>query len=126
MSREDRKIAGFDMAFDKSPQRIQCIADNSAKAKINHSDGYPGYRDVIYAGRHSWRTDKDETYTVEGVNSDLRHYIPFLRRRSKCFLRSLRTGLIVLTIFVYAYNAFCEAKKQYPKYKNSFYLTSFL
>ena len=126
MSRKDRKILGFDIAFDKSLQRIQEIADTSPKAQINHSDGLPAYRGVIYWGKHYYHFDKSETYTVEGINSDLRHYIPFLRRRSKCFLRSLKTGMTILRIFVYAYNKFCGEKMRYPKYREHYYLTQFI
>ena len=92
MSRNPRKILGFDIAEDKEAKRIQEIVDSSAKANVYHSDGLHAYRDVIYWGEHHYHLDKSETYTVEGINSDLRHYIPFLRRRSKCFLRSLKTA----------------------------------
>ena len=82
VSRSPRKILGFDIAEDKEAKRIQMLVDNSPKADIYHSDGYLGYRDVSYYGKHFYHYDKSETYTVEGVNSDLRHYIPFLRRKS--------------------------------------------
>jgi len=117
---------GFDIAEDKEPARIQKIVDDSADAKIYHTDGYLGYRDVIYPGKHFYHYNKDETYTVEGINSDLRHYIPFLARKSKCFIRSLEMAKIILTIFVNAYRKFGEAKYNYPKYKNCYCLTDFL
>ena len=125
VSREPRKILGFDLAEDKEAERIQKIVDNSAKASSYHSDGLHAYRDVIYWGEHQYHLDKSETYTVEGINSDLRHYIPFLRRRSKCFLRSLETGKMVLTIFMRAYNRFGEEKFNFPKYKNCYYLADY-
>ncbi|MGN1412430.1 MAG: hypothetical protein ACI4WH_08005, partial [Oscillospiraceae bacterium] len=55
--------------------------------------------------------------TVESINSDLRHYIPILARRSKCFSRKFETIKIVLEVFVDAYNRFGLAKYQY-KLKN--------
>ena len=33
VSREPRQIVGFDVAFDKSPTRIQSIADNAPEVK---------------------------------------------------------------------------------------------
>jgi hypothetical protein len=126
IARFPRKLLGFDIAEDKEPDRIQEIVDNSAKAKTHHTDGYSGYRDVIYPGKHFYHYDKSETYTVEGINSDLRHYIPFLGRRSKCFIRSLKSAKIVLTIFTNAYCKFGEAKFNNPKYKNCYCLTDFL
>ena len=126
--RGNRKIVGLDIAKDKSTERIQKLVDNSPKADEYRSDGYRSYREVCYYGNHEARYgwDKSETYTVEGVNSDLRKYIPFLQRKSKCFLRSLETAKIVLRIFVHAYNQFCAIKREYPKLKNAFYIGQFI
>ena len=92
MSRDKRQIVGYDIAFDKSRERIQKLADNSPKADYYYSDAYSAYNEVCYYGAYSSFNDKSQTYTVEGVNSDLRHYIPPLRRKSKCFFRSLDTS----------------------------------
>ena len=128
VAREGRKIVGHDIAEDKSTERIQKLVDDSPKAAEYRSDGYRSYREVCYHGNHEARYgwDKSETYTVEGVNSDLRKYIPFLQRKSKCFLRSLETAKIVLRIFVRAYNQFCEMKQRYPRLKTAFYIGQFV
>ena len=39
VSREPRQIVGFDVAFDKSPNRIQSIVDNAPEAKKYCTDG---------------------------------------------------------------------------------------
>jgi len=114
VSRNPRKIVGFDVAFDKSPKRIQQIVDNSPPADMYYTDGYLGYIDVVYPGRHIRNVhDKSNTYTVEGVNADLRHYIPVLTRKSRCFARKLKTLQAVMEVFVDAYNRFGEAKYKY-------------
>jgi len=111
VSREPRQIVGFDVAYDKSPQRIQAIVDASPAAKHYCTDGYLGYVDVVYPGHHVRNIrDKSNTFTVEGVNADLRHYIPLLARRSRCFARKVETLKAVLTVFIDAYNRFGEAK----------------
>jgi len=46
-------------------------------------------------------------------HADLRHYIPVLRRRSRCFCRSLETLEAVIAVFIDAYNKFGEAKRRY-------------
>jgi len=75
-----------------------------------------GYVDVVYPGRHIRNTgNKGDTFTVEGVNADLRHYIPVLARRSRCFARKLETLQAVLEVFVDAYNRFGAAKHHYRK-----------
>jgi hypothetical protein len=57
--------------------------------------------------------NKSDTFTVEGVNADLRHYIPTLARRSRCFARKLETLKAVLEVFVAAYNRFGVAKLKF-------------
>ena len=77
VSCEPRQLVGFDVSMEKSAKYIQGIA----------------YR-------------APDTFTVEGVNADLRHYIPILARRSRCFPRSLETLRAVFALFAYAYNRF--------------------
>jgi len=116
VSRLPRQIVGFDVAFDKSPERIQAIVDNASDAENYCTDGWMGYVDVVYPGRHIRNCrDKSDTFTVEGVNADLRHYIPILARRSRCFPRKLETLQAVLEVFVDAYNRFGIAKYKYRK-----------
>lgn len=131
VSRNPRQIVGFDAAYDKSPERIQQIVDAGEEAKFYCTDGYTGYIDVVYPGIHIRNThDKSDTFTVEGVNADLRHYIPLLARRSRCFPRKLETLKAVLTVFVSAYNRFGLAKYQYrlhhPKGEVPFALVDFI
>jgi IS1 family transposase len=105
VSREPRQIVGFDVAYDKTPERIQAIIDNASESKYYCSDGWNGYVDVVYPGKHVRNIrNKKDTFTVEGVNADLRHYIPILARKSRCFARKIDTLKIVLEVFVEAYN----------------------
>lgn len=86
VSRLPRQIVGFDVAFGKSPKRIQAIVDNSPEADKYYSDGWLGYADVVYPGKYTRNVhNKNDTFTVEGINADLRHYIPILARRNRCF-----------------------------------------
>ena len=114
VSRSPRQIVGFDVACDKSSARIQDMIDSAPEAETYYTDGYCGYIDVIYPGTHCPNTrDKSDTYTVEGVNADLRHYIPLLARRNRCFARKIETLQAVIEVFVDAYNKFREAKGSY-------------
>jgi len=90
VSRLPRQIVVFDVVFDKAPERIQKIVDNDPEAEYYCTDGYLGYIDIVYPGKPIRNAhDKSDTFTVESINSDLRHYIPILRRRSRCFPRKL-------------------------------------
>ena len=114
ISRESRQIVGFDVARDKSPGRIQAIVDSAPEARKYCTDGYLGYVDIVYPGQHIRNIhNKNDTFTIEGINADLRHYIPGLARRSRCFYRSIETLLAVVSVFVDAYNKFAEAKLKY-------------
>ena len=114
VSRNPRQIVGFDVDYDKSPERIQAIVDNGPEAKFYCTDGYNGYVDIVYPGKHVRNVhNKSDTFTVEGINADLRHYIPVLARRSRCFPRSLETLQAVVAVFVDAYNRFGLAKFKY-------------
>ena len=115
VSREPRQIVGFDVALDKTAARIQNIVDHAPPAEKYCTDGYVGYLDVDYYGAHHVRNihDKSDTFTVEGVNADLRHYIPLLARRSRCFARKLETLRAVVEVFVEAYNQFGVAKNKW-------------
>ena len=116
VSRNPRQIVGFDVARDKSSWRIQRIVDNAPPAKKYYTDGYVGYLDVVYFGEHVRNiSNKNDTFTVEGVNADLRHYIPILARRSRCFPRKLETLQAVIEVFVEAYNQFGVAKMKFRR-----------
>ena len=90
MSREKRQIVGYDIAFDKSRKRTQNLVNSSVKANIYYTDSYSSYSERPYGGLHTSLKNKSQIYTVEGVNSDLKHCIPLLRRKSKCFLDLLK------------------------------------
>ena len=120
VSREPRQIVGFYVAFDKSPERIQRIVDNAYDAEKYCTDGYAGYIDVAYPGKHVRNIhNKNDTFTVEGINADLRHYIPLLARRSRCFARCLDMLQAVMAVFVDAYNRFGIAKFCYQQRRNT-------
>ena len=114
ISRTPRQIVNFAVENSKTAKDIQQIVDNAPNAYQYNSDGYLTYMDVVFPGRHKRNPcDKKDTHNVESVNADLRHYIPGLRRKSRCFYRSLETLRAVLSIFVNAYNKFGEAKLKY-------------
>lgn len=116
ISRNPRQIVAFGVESSKSAETIQKIADRAPYAYQFNSDGYFGYMDVVFSGRHKRNPhDKSDTHNVESVNADIRHYIPGLRRRSRCFYRSLKTLRAIFSIFVNVYNKFNEAKWKYRK-----------
>ena len=104
--------------------RVSCTAKY-------HTDGFCNYVDVSYPGKHIRNIhDKSNTYTVESINADLRHYIPILARKIRCFARKLSTLKAVVEVFVDAYNQFGLAKQKFRHHREkgelSFSVVDFL
>lgn len=120
VSREPHQIVGCKVSQNKAAGTIQQMVDAAPTAKQYCTDGYFGYLDVIFPGEHIFNIhSKKDTFTVEGVNADLRHYIPTLARRSKCFPRKLENLQAVLAVFVQAYNRFGKQKVLYHSLHHS-------
>ncbi len=114
VSRKPRQVVGHTVSRSKSSKTIQRMVDTAPEAEYYCTDGYFGYLDVIFPGKHIYNIhNKNDTFTVEGVNADLRHYIPTLARRSRCFPRKLENLQTVLAAFVQAYNRFGIQKERY-------------
>lgn len=60
--------------------------------------------------------NKSETYSVEAVNADLRHYPARFGRRSRCFSRCIHALRRAVDLFVRGYNARQLRKRKYPHY----------
>jgi len=81
-----RQNVGFDVASDKSSTGMQEMENAAPEAQKYCTDGYGGYVDIVYSGNHARSIhDKNDTYTAESINADLRHYISLVMRRSRCF-----------------------------------------
>lgn len=97
----DRQTRCF-LAIEAVEYRTQAIAQqlvNQVPAEQYYSDRYPLYDSLTYRrGPHLSLADKSETFSVEGANAELRHYLTRLVRRSRCFSRCL----IWLNSYAYA------------------------
>ena len=82
-----------------------------------YSDDYQGYKTALYwPAIHYPMSNKSQTYSVEGANADLRHYLARLRRKSRCFSRSEVALRNAIRLFVFAYNQRQLFKQQFPHY----------
>jgi hypothetical protein len=69
---------------------MQACLERAPQAKQYYSDAFPVYDTLYYGAPYEMRTDKQETYSVEAVNADLRHYLKRLARKSRCFSRRMQ------------------------------------
>ena len=103
-SRNPRMIMGFDVVQDKTARRIQRMVDSAPEVRRCYTEWICWVLgcDLSWSTYFQYPQQKD-TFTVEGVNADLRHYIPILARRSRCFPRKLKTLYAVVEVFVAAW-----------------------
>jgi len=103
----DRHTRCF-LAIEAVACRTQEIAQqmvNQAPAEQYYSDQFSLYDRLTYRrGYHLSLADKSETYSVEGDNAELRHYLTRLARRSRCFSRCLVWLNRHLKAFAHAWN----------------------
>ena len=85
VNRKTREILVYDIVLDRLLQRIQNLVDNAPKAEFYFSDAFTVYSQICYDGVYRAFNNKSQTFTLESVNADLRHYIPPLHRKSRCF-----------------------------------------
>jgi IS1 family transposase len=96
---------------------MQALIDRAPQAQRYYSDDFSTYHALIYyPGCHQAMTDKSQTYSVESVNADLRHYLARLGRRSRCFSRCPDALRRTLRLFVYCHNRRQLYRRRFPSY----------
>jgi insertion element IS1 protein InsB len=116
VDRTTRCIVAWEVCFERTPKLLQSLIDQAPHAAGYFSDAFNTYRELCYWGTHTAMKDKSETYSVEGVNADLRHYLARLARKSRCFSRCIKALRRAVDLFVRCYNARQLRKRKYPHY----------
>jgi IS1 family transposase len=100
----------------RTPELMQSVVDSAPHAANYYSDAFNTYRELCWWGTHRAMYDKSQTYSVEGTNADLRHYLARLGRRSRCFSRCINALTRAVDLFVRFYNARQIRKRKHPRY----------
>lgn len=115
--RATRCIVGWGLVAERTTALLQAILDSAPPAQQYYSDDFSTYHSLVYyPGRHQAVAGKSQTFSVEGVNADLRHYLARLGRRSRCFSRSPRALSLTLRLFVFCHNQRQLYKRAHPAY----------
>jgi len=101
---------------ERSTTNLQNCLERAPQARQYYSDAFPAYNNLYYGAPYEMRSDKKETYAVEAVNADLRHYLKRLARKSRCFSRCLKALHKNLRLFAFCYNQRQLMKQRYPQY----------
>ena len=115
MDRATRCILGFGVVWNRDWEALQQVVDDAPPAHRYFSDGFPTYVQLLYPGTHAVAPGKSETFSVEGDNAELRHYLARLARRSRCFSRCISALQRAVALFVHAWNRRQRAKRAFPK-----------
>lgn len=96
---------------------LQAVVDQAPQAQAYYSDGFATYADVVYGpATYNAMPNKSQTYSVEGGNADLRHYLARLGRKSRCFSRCLLALRRAVKLFIWCYNQRQLWHQRYPTY----------
>ena len=116
VDRKTHTIVGWAVCAERTLEILQTVIDSAPQAEDYYTDGFLMYQDLSYWGNHTMLKDKSETYSVEGGNADIRHYLARLHRASRCFSRCFKALARAVELFVYFYNERQLKKRKYPKY----------
>ena len=117
MDRQTRCILGWKVVWERTSEVIQQMVDEAPKAKTYFSDGWEAYASLWYHfGRYEVSEGKTDTFSVEAVNAELRHYLARLARSSRCFSRCPYALECALRLFVFCFNSRQLHRPQYPAY----------
>jgi insertion element IS1 protein InsB len=95
---------------------MQAVVDSAPHAESYFSDAFNTYRELCWWGAHQAMYDKSETYSVEGDNAELRHYLARLIRKSRCFSKCIKALRRAVELFVWCWNWRQLRKQQRPRY----------
>lgn len=87
VDRVTRCVIAYDVAYDREPERLHALLNTAPSARQYYSDQLAAYTNLVYyPGQHAALPNKSQTYSVEGDNAELRHYLARLVRRSRLIL----------------------------------------
>ena len=99
--------------FDTTQPLVDAVWQHSPhppQRRLFTSDQLDTYRTLFYRqGTHQPQPNKSQTYSVEGLNADLRCYLSALVRRTRGFARSTKSLHRLIWLFAFCYNRRCLA-----------------
>ncbi len=106
VDRTSRCIVGQMVVEERSQAHLQALVDGLPPATRYCTDGFTNYAELVWPldSQHILSKAKEETYTIEGVNADLRTYLKRLARKSRCFSRCMEALRRAIRLFTWHYN----------------------
>ena len=108
----------WQVVTERTTETMQPIIEAAPPAFQYCSDGFMVYETLNYhQGVHLVAEGKTQTYSVEGGNADLRHYLARLAKKSRCFSRCLTALRRAITLFVHCWNKRQLFRRRFPDYQ---------
>jgi IS1 family transposase len=91
---------------ERSYSKMQAFVDKLPPALFYCTDGFSVYEELVWPenSEHLISIQKEQTHTIESFNAQLRTYLGRLKRKSRCFSRSLEALNRSLRLMVWHYN----------------------
>ena len=120
VARESRLVVGCCVMRERNWRAMQQFIDRLPAAQRYCSDQLAVYQELMWPpnSEHVVSIRKEETYTIESLNADLRTYLARLKRRSRCFPRCWQALARAVRMFTWFYNKRRRTLLQHPKYRN--------
>ena len=115
VERSSRRIVGWAVTPQRTKDLFESLVDAAPVAQQYYSDAFSTWRASWYPGAYEALPDKSQTYSVEGDNAELRHYLARLARRTRCFSRCIHALRRAVHLFVWAWNQRQTFKRSHPK-----------
>ena len=117
VERDTRRILAWGVAYERDWDSLQRLVTDAPPARAYFSDGFATYAGLMYptGSTYTQMPDKSQTFSVEGDNAELRHYLARLARRSRCFSRCLWALQRAVALLVYAWNRRQGFKRRFPR-----------
>lgn len=99
---------------------MQQFVDRLPPARRYCSDALAVYQELLWpeGSEHVVSKGKAETYSVEGMNGDIRRYLGRLQRKSRCFSRNWEALARAVRLFTWHYNRRRRIILRHPQYRN--------
>ncbi len=120
VARDTRLIVGCCVMRERSWRAMQEFVDRLPVAQRYCSDQLAVYQELWWPAfsKHVVSIGKEETYTIESLNADLRTYLGRLKRRSRCFSRCWQALTRAVRLFTWFYNKRRRTILSHPIYRN--------
>lgn len=121
VARHSRLIVGCRVLRNLSWTAMQELVDHLPAATRYCSDGLALYGELMWppTSEHLVSVGKEQTYTIESLNADLRTYLGRLKRRSRCFSRCWEALTRAVRLFVWHYNRRRRVILAHPHMRNA-------